>query len=139
MIWIVLALVTAVAVHSTYWYLKFRKQLAALMSRHSSLHAKYSSLCGKYNRVQHSYNQGVVEGMAKAYANVRTDWIVRLENSTPQERAFLLTWREEPTRDWERARCAMNAELKTITGPDHDVNYADYQAQPEEKKMIKLP
>lgn len=99
-----------------------------LRDEYNTLSDVHKTLRERHNRVQFGYNQGVLEGMGKAYANVRAEWIDCLDASTPQERAFLLTWKQHPADKWDMARRAINTELKTLTGPDYDVNYADFVA-----------
>lgn len=126
----------AVAIHAVYNYRKHYALCLSLIEENSSQREYIALLIEQFNRVQHRFNQGVVEGMAKAYANARTDWIDRLDKSTPQERAFLLTWRWSPANDYDQARLMLNTELQTLTGSD--VNYADYIINDAPKHMIKL-
>lgn len=110
----------------------------SLNEEYSSLRDNHATLREQYNRVQYGYQQGVAEGMGKAYANLRAGWTDRLMKSTPQERAFLLTWHQSPMADWEKARVMMNTELNKITGPDNDVNYNDYVKSDASEHIIVL-
>lgn len=71
---------------------KLTTMLNVVSRNYQQRNTEYQELLAKYERVQNGYDQGVLEGMRQAFTNVRAYLASEMENDTPQNRAFLITW-----------------------------------------------